>query len=163
MLYLSLFPPERLAHTLALYTSYHLSRFIILHPDSSSVIVFYSSTFWQTPKNVNKLKNVYFQYRGHTSARLRLLCTFCLFSQPSFIPPYNLFHYLRELTCYITEENLIITSLLVCVRRLRGSFFVRGKCIVSCVSCCLHPSGHLTAAPHLTSIITENTPRRMWH
>lgn len=84
MLYLSLFPPERLAHTLALYTSYHLSRFIILHPDSSSVIVFYSSTFWQTPKNVNKLKNVYFQYRGHTSARLRLLCTF-LFVQPALV------------------------------------------------------------------------------
>lgn len=37
-----------------------------------------------------------------------LLCT-CVFVQPPpFIPPYNLFHYLRELTCYKTKETSLL-------------------------------------------------------
>lgn len=43
------------------HTASHLSTFIILHPDSSTVIVFYSGTPWQTPRDVNKLKTFLFQ------------------------------------------------------------------------------------------------------
>lgn len=72
------------------HTASHLSTFIILHPDSSTVIVFYSGTPWQTPRDVNKSKNVYFKYSGHTSARLRLAelpCTFVSVQSPPVIPP----------------------------------------------------------------------------
>lgn len=58
------------------------------------MIELYSSTSWQTPKDLNEFKNVYFRYSGHTSARLLISSVLlCLFSHPLLFPLFHFFHF----------------------------------------------------------------------
>lgn len=89
------FPPERWAHTVQLIIiplckycrGGHPSTSITLHSNSSNIVVFCSSTFWQTSKGLSKLSCVYFTYSKHTSVHL-LPCWssphFCVYSLPLY-------------------------------------------------------------------------------